>query len=298
MKLTLPQSHALRTFIGDGPSPSQEGRPLLSTCSACGSVAFRWRFRKKDSQFWRCQNCGMERQFPLPQSIRLKLYSRSSDLRHSSEFSETSEIRRLTAEYRFRTIRHDCNPKRWLDVGSGTGEFLNVLRDHRIEATGIDTIKASINSARARGLHAICTSIDDFQPSTKYSTITAFNVLETVADPVHFIRIVHRLLVRDGTLILTTPNLQSLSRALMGRHWYYYRPEQNSFHFSRSNLPLLLERNGFETRCCRPIAKPLLFAYSLRKMRNRYPWIDRAAVFFGVSPKHCENCLYHSTRVR
>ena len=68
-----------------------------------------------------------------------------------------------------------------LDLGSGRGEWLDLLREHGVPATGIDQNVKGADSAKRRGLEIEIGDIFDIlpgKPSSNYGAVTAFHVIE------------------------------------------------------------------------------------------------------------------------
>jgi O-antigen chain-terminating methyltransferase len=103
-----------------------------------------------------------------------------------------------------------------LDIGCGRGEWLNILKDSNIPATGIDTNAASVQECSAQGLtvsHADAISYLSDAKEKSLGAITLFQVLEHLPFPtmVHLLRLALRALVPGGVLIAEVPNSETLS---------------------------------------------------------------------------------------
>ena len=103
-----------------------------------------------------------------------------------------------------------------LDIGCGRGEWLLLLRDSNIPATGIDTNVASVQECSAQGLnvsHADAITYLSNAKEKSLGAITLFQVLEHLpfATMVHLLRLALRALVPGGVLIAEVPNSETLS---------------------------------------------------------------------------------------
>jgi 2-polyprenyl-3-methyl-5-hydroxy-6-metoxy-1,4-benzoquinol methylase len=155
------------------------------------------------------------------------------------------DMGRVTARYRRSVCSRYATGKRWLDVGCSTGAFLEGLQKEGYDAEGIDISQIAIDEARRKGLNAHRATIEDFAPEAPYATITVFDVIEHLPDPFLFLSRVYDLLSPGGVVALTTPDTNSLHCRLMGRHWYFYIPEQHLFYFNSRNLSNMVKRLGF-----------------------------------------------------
>jgi 2-polyprenyl-3-methyl-5-hydroxy-6-metoxy-1,4-benzoquinol methylase len=256
-----------------------------SPCPSCDGRRFRKLFTKGGRDFWRCRACGLERQYPLPPIAHLRaFYDASYTAGMYEAFTAETDMKRLTAARRLAAIRPHVRGGRWLDVGCSNGPFVELAREHGMDAEGIDLSAVAVEAARARGVPAACATLDAWQPAERYDTITAFDVLEHTADPVDFLRAAHARLAPGGTIALTLPDQGSLSRRLMGRRWYFYMPEEHLHLFNRRTLARLLGRTGFSIRRCGPTAKPLTWRYSLLQLQAYNPLIHKLLAPTGRLP--------------
>lgn len=128
----------------------------------------------------------------------------------------------------FRRISGRRIKLQWLDVGAGESYMRSVLSD------GIDIIDTDIDL-----------DIEPYKFSDgQFNTITSFEVIEHLFNPLFHMREVARVLSYSGNLFLTTPNDYSLiykAEHLLGRK---YRPH---FHqFSERDLRDICELAGLE----------------------------------------------------
>ena len=183
-------------------------------------------------------------------------------------FSEAERLKLLTARYRFRDIEPSCRPGRWLDVGASDGLFVEYARAQGIDVEGIELAAVAVEKARSKGLPIHRTTLEAFDPDHRYDTITAFDVLEHVLDPVGFVRSIHRLLRPAGRFVLTLPNQASIYRRVMGRRWFHYIPEEHLFYFNPCCIEGFLASAGLEMSHWRRAYKPISLTYALTQFRE------------------------------
>jgi O-antigen chain-terminating methyltransferase len=110
-----------------------------------------------------------------------------------------------------------------LDIGCGRGEFLEVMRDARIAARGIDLDTASVEMCRAKGLEADVADLFvelSQQTGTPFDGIFAGQIVEHLP-PEQLPRMVKLCAARlqpGGVLVIETPNPESL--AIFATHFY------------------------------------------------------------------------------
>ncbi|MBW8846953.1 MAG: class I SAM-dependent methyltransferase [Burkholderiales bacterium] len=94
-----------------------------------------------------------------------------------------------------------------LDVGCGSGLFLETIRRRGIEGLGVDPTEESVAACRARGFEARRLSIQEMadSPLGQFGVVTLFHVLEHVADPLGAIQVLKRSLGPTGLFAVSVP---------------------------------------------------------------------------------------------
>jgi 2-polyprenyl-3-methyl-5-hydroxy-6-metoxy-1,4-benzoquinol methylase len=256
-------------------------------CPACLNSQFRFIFTKKGRDFWRCTCCNLEKQYPLPTLDEIRDYYDDSYADGLyKEFTDASTMKQLTAQQRFKEIYKYCGTGRWLDIGCADGRFVEHARRNGLNAEGIELSEVAVDQGKSRGLPIACSTIEDWDPSYRYDTITSFDVLEHVLDPVGYLQFAHQLLMPSGTLVLTVPNTGSLIRKIMGPRWFFYIPEEHLHYFDPSNIKLILEKTGFQVRKCSWTFKVLTYQYALTQFKEYNPLVYNLLNFISkVLPK-------------
>jgi glycosyltransferase involved in cell wall biosynthesis/2-polyprenyl-3-methyl-5-hydroxy-6-metoxy-1,4-benzoquinol methylase len=102
-----------------------------------------------------------------------------------------------------------------LDLGCGRGELLDVLREHGIEARGVDLTPELVEQARSRGLDAelgdAIEVVRALEPGS-LGAITALHVIEHLEPSVleELLRKSHAALRPDGLIVLETVNVHDM----------------------------------------------------------------------------------------
>lgn len=134
-----------------------------------------------------------------------------------------------------------------LDIGCGTGNFLEAARDAGYRVTGIELDRNAARFAKERlGLERVLPlTISEFaaqHPQEQFDVVTFFEVLEHQAAPVEFLQNVRARVRAGGLIALSVPNRE---RWLTGPDVLDYPPN----HFLRWNagaLKTFLSEQGFE----------------------------------------------------
>ena len=141
--------------------------------------------------------------------------------------------------------------KRILDVGCGDGRFLSVLRAFGPDEwtlQGIDIDGGAIERARAKGLDAQLTRLEDFEaPEGGFDMIVLFQVIEHVSEPAAMCRKVRDLLAPGGVFVIETPDVAGWDeRWFRSGLWGGYHIPRHWNLFDPTNLARMLAQEGFE----------------------------------------------------
>ena len=133
-----------------------------------------------------------------------------------------------------------------LDVGCGTGQFVEAARKTGYQARGLDLSAAQVEVARRRfrGVEVHAGRLRDYAqevPPGSFDVVTAFQVLEHVADPAGFLADLRRLLRPAGYLAVGVPT---------SRVWRAFRdpedaPPNHLTRWSARSLSRALTEGGF-----------------------------------------------------
>lgn len=111
-----------------------------------------------------------------------------------------------------RTYVKEKSVKSLLEVGCGTGEFLEYLRqDVTIDAVGLDTTASSYEKCIQKGLKVYNVSLEKYvlYHEEKYDIVAAFHLLEHVENPLELVQGMMKLLNPGGKCMLSFPYTDS-----------------------------------------------------------------------------------------
>ncbi|MDX6499401.1 MAG: hypothetical protein QOG23_2661 [Blastocatellia bacterium] len=133
-----------------------------------------------------------------------------------------------------------------VDIGCGRGEWLEVLKEARLGARGIDSSRVMIEECTRRGLQASegeATAYLRAQADNSSSAITAFHFVEhlPLETLVSFLDEVVRTLKPGGLVIMETPNPENI---LVGACNFYLDPTHRN-PIPSQTMQFLLESRGF-----------------------------------------------------
>jgi SAM-dependent methyltransferase len=154
-----------------------------------------------------------------------------------------------------------------VEVGCAYGFFLDLARQY-FEVKGYEICKDAVDYAKGLSLDV---ESGDFLKAkmleNSVDIIALWDVIEHLLEPQRYVSLAKDVLKHDGLLCITTGDISSLNARLRGGKWRMIHPPTHLHYFSRNNLKLLLEKNGFRivheeyistTRSLRQIAYSVL----------------------------------------
>jgi len=133
-----------------------------------------------------------------------------------------------------------------IDIGSGRGEWLELLKDNSIDAIGVDLNRLMVNEAKRYGLNVLCQDALKYLQSKEENSIavlTGFHIVEHLEFEVliSLFDEVFRLLKKGGMIIFETPNPENL---MVGSCSFYTDPTHIN-PIPPITLQFLAENRGF-----------------------------------------------------
>lgn len=217
-----------------------------------------------------CVSCGLKYLNPRPADSELGVIYPPDYYSNwiGSEYEEAArrgalmlKVRLWYYEKKYRKLARLCQvipdkdrtPFRVLDVGSGDGRLLTIVKDlyerefgGPCETYGVEYSKKSIEGARARGHEMYQGDICDLDIPKRFHFIISNDVIEHVADPLAHGKRLADLLLPGGILQVQTPNIDAWDWTLCKKYWGGYHLPRHWTFFTTRSLSNLLRDNGLE----------------------------------------------------
>lgn len=229
--------------------------------------------RKKNYRIVKDLVYGYKRLDPLPEPKQLSKFYKSKYYELIHKGGRAPEINRLMKggksarderAWLCATLYSDiaCVLKRLssgsraLDIGCGTGEFIQYLKKNGFDPVGIEPSADAAIIAGSKNLEVYNLNVEDFPSRCKSKTsdtfdiVTLINVLEHVPDPANIVKIVKKILNPGGIVCIRVPNdfnaLQIPAKKQLGKkEWWVAIPDHINY-FSFDSLKSFLGKLGFE----------------------------------------------------
>lgn len=226
-----------------------------------------------------CPSCRTGFADPSPSDATLAAiygthYYDSWDLRDGGK--ATAAMKRATFRRRLAMCAPWLKPgARVLDLGCATGYFLQEAVSAGYEPFGVDIVPDAIAQCETTfGTgRFFCGEFQDAQfaanPVGTFDAIFMSDYIEHVRQPAAVLELVFRRLAPGGIVVITTPDVSSLSRRIMGARWPHFKVE-HLWYFSRQSLQHLLTDVGLQLMMHSAATKSLTLSYLAAQFRA-YP---------------------------
>lgn len=202
-----------------------------------------------------CASCGFRFTNPIPDQVSIGKYYQSEDyISHSNTSkgfinSVYQSVRNYTLKSKRKLVNKFAQKSngQLLDIGAGTGDFLNEMRSAGWQVKGLEPDDAARKQINARfGIDAQTPDQLFELGAEQFDVVTMWHVLEHVHQLDEYLTQIHQVLKPDGKLIVAVPNFNSLDAEKYGASWAAYDVPRHLYHFHERSMRTLLERHQFK----------------------------------------------------
>jgi 2-polyprenyl-3-methyl-5-hydroxy-6-metoxy-1,4-benzoquinol methylase len=238
-------------------------------CPVCHSTEIHYAFSAKDYtvsnemfSVVKCEGCThMFTQNVATQNDIGKYYQSENYISHSD--TQEGIVNKLYHAVRKRTLTGKKNlvqtetgkqHGKILDIGCGTGAFLNTMKQAGWESTGLEPDDA----ARMKAVELYNINPQPSQqifnlPHNTYDAITMWHVLEHVHQLHEYIAQLKNMLTANGRIFIAVPNYKSYDAQHYAAHWAAYDVPRHLYHFSPASMKNLVEQHGLTIKKIKPM---------------------------------------------
>lgn len=287
-----------------------------NVCPVCGSSELTpflscedFLTTKETFDIDKCKSCGfaLTQDFPCEDQIA-SYYDAPAYISHSDTQKGVINTlyhwaRKIALKSKSKIVARYVSKKTGmlLDIGSGTGYFLNKMKEQKWIVSGIEKSEAARKYAKQK-FNIDCQSSEylyDIPPKTK-DVITMWHVLEHMEHLNIVMERLHTILKDDGVAIIALPNKDSFDARYYKQYWAAYDVPRHLWHFSAGDFQYLADRHHF----CIEQIKPMHFDacyISLLSEQNKGTFmaslvgLTKGGIFFLRSlanKKRCSSLIY------
>ncbi len=184
---------------------------------------------------------------PQPSEEKLPLYYKSDDyISHTDSKRNIFEtiyhsIRKIALKKKVKLINSfSLDDKKLLDIGCGTGDFLQVAKQNNWSVFGIEPDINARTIANKKTKNSVFNNdeLTKFRAGS-FDVITLWHVLEHIPNLEDYIRLLKKLLKPNGVLIIAVPNYKSYDAKHYKSFWAAYDVPRHLWHFDKNSISKL-----------------------------------------------------------
>src|ERR1700739_1415382 len=256
----------------------------LTNCPVCNSSSFTpfvecidYTVSKDKFKIVQCE-CGFRFTNPRPEEAEAGKYYQSDDyISHSNTKkglvnSLYQVARKFTLKRKLKLVNEVSGKQsgNLLDLGCGTGEFLNTCKESGWKVQGIEPspdARAFASQQYGLTVHEV-NKWDQFSDAA-FDVVSAWHVLEHVYQLEETAKQVKRILSPDGTFVVALPNCSSADAEFYKQFWAAYDVPRHIWHFTPADVKRFFEKQGFTLTETLPIKEGLPYMAGHRTTRRQ-----------------------------
>ncbi|MEO6488665.1 MAG: class I SAM-dependent methyltransferase [Ferruginibacter sp.] len=231
-----------------------------SDCPVCSGNSIRFILSAKDHtvsqeifEIWICNECSSMFTQDVPDENDIARYYESENyISHSDTQAGFINkiyhfVRKRTLVSKMTLIKNETGKPHGniLDVGCGTGAFLNVMDESGWQTTGLEPDPAA--REKAMQLYHIHVQPPDTifdLPKNSFDAITLWHVLEHIHQLHGHVEKLKELLIPGGKLFIAVPNYTSYDARVYKENWAGYDVPRHLYHFTPESIGAMMEKHG------------------------------------------------------
>lgn len=227
----------------------------MPQCNLCKNLNTQYTNLEKNTyKLYYCDKCGLYFINPIPHENELK-----NNYETYLEDKGYKYLNKELREYKIRTIWKErlillkkfvdrIENKRILEIGAGTGEWLETLEEHGANNyMAIEIAKDEFHILKKQFRYKVFnTSLNDFNGGDNFDIICLWDIVEHFSEIEHHMKKIKKLLSQDGLVIFSTINANSFSFKIKKAHWRYFIPPEHIFYLNQKSIKYLSDNYGFD----------------------------------------------------
>ncbi|MDO5969139.1 class I SAM-dependent methyltransferase [Flavivirga aquimarina] len=244
---------------------------------------------------------------PQPSSEKLPDYYKSEDyISHTDTQRNLFEkvyhlIRRISLKKKLKLINaFTSKEKKLLDIGCGTGDFLQTTKQDNWNIFGIEPNDQARKIANKKTNNSVF-KIEELLKfeSESFDIITLWHVLEHLPNLEEHVAIFKKLLKPNGTLIIAVPNYKSYDAAYYKTFWAAYDVPRHLWHFNKISVSKLFAKVSMKIIKTKPMPFDAFYVSLLsEKYKNgkmnpiKGFWIGLLSNLKAIKTKEASSLIY------
>lgn len=226
------------------------------TCPACGKVSNPVEMEKNGFTYLECSNCSMLYISPRPTTeILSEFYPNSAQYKYFNDFifPASQEARRNNIFIpRVNKIVDICKrlniaTDKILEVGTGYGLFCEEMVKNGTfkDVVGVEASDSLAQTCSEKGFRLYNGLLENLEINETFDAVVSFEVIEHIFNPLEFIKIIHKLLNKEGVFMFSFPNYNGFEVGILREKCAGIDHEHLNY-FNEKSVEILLKNAGFE----------------------------------------------------
>ena len=233
---------------------------LLGNCPLCSGSNLLKKFdcidhstSKEKFTIVSCETCEFTFTNPRPKDNSLgEYYESDMYISHTNNNKGLFNwmyhtVRKYAIGTKLNLLKRTSKNKNHLDIGCGTGEFLNACKNAGYKTKGIEPSKLAREQAIKNFNLSVSenTNLNQFK-NNQFDSISMWHVLEHVPSVNKTIEEFNRILSKNGKVIIAVPNHKSWDAKYYREFWAGWDVPIHLWHFSNLSIEKLFLKYNFE----------------------------------------------------
>jgi SAM-dependent methyltransferase len=244
--------------------PMNASPESMEICPVCNSEKTHFVLKVKDHsvsgeffEVFECSRCSLRFTKDPPPENKIGPYYRSENyISHTN--TRTGVVNSLYHRVRARTLatkyhllksETGLSHGHHLDIGAGTGAFVQYMNRHGWTSVGIEPEDKARERALAHHQTELL-AVDAFQTflPERFDAISLWHVLEHVHQLYPYLDQIKNVLKTGGLLFIAVPNYTSYDGMKYAENWAAYDVPRHLYHFSPASMLWLLKTAGLKLK--------------------------------------------------
>lgn len=156
-------------------------------------------------------------------------------------------VRSIMLQKKARLVKNKAKGNSLLDIGSGTGYFLETMKKAGFETKGVEiNDKARAFSKAQFDLNVLSPkAFFEQEAEMEFDIITLWHVLEHLYNLDEYMNRIKASLKDDGSLIVAVPNIDSFDSHYYEQDWAGLDVPRHLWHFTPASMNVFAEKHGW-----------------------------------------------------
>jgi len=215
----------------------------------------------EEFQLYQNSEYGFLETVPKPSSEKLPEYYQSEDyISHTDSKRNLFEkvyhiVRKISLKKKLNLINAFASEEKvLLDIGCGTGDFLETAQQNKWQVSGIEPNEKARQIANKKTNQSVYETKDLSKfAHNSFDVITLWHVLEHLPNLEDHIETFKKLLKPNGTLVIAVPNYNSFDAKYYKQFWAAYDVPRHLWHFNQTSISKLVATQSFLVEKVKPM---------------------------------------------